>query len=77
MAILVVGFPTSIEQWGECRTCPTLLRRPTVTTVVSLYFDNSSRRKVPFDLGGMHTKVMGVRRNKTVFAFHLIDQVVY
>ena len=39
-------------------------------------FDNSSRRKVPYDLGGLHIK-MGVKQNWTAFVFHLIDQVVY
>ena len=44
---------------------------------VLINLDNSNRRKVPYDLGGMHTKLMGMKRDETAFVFHLIDQVVY
>ena len=76
--LVVLVLPTSNEQWGECRNCSTLLCRPTVNdNSVLMNFDNSSRRKVSYDLEGVHTKVMDVGRNETVFASHLIDQVVY
>ena len=73
---LVVGLPTSNEQLGECETGSTLLGRPTVTTFL-INFDNISRRKVMYDLGGIHAKAMDMGWNETVFAFHLIEQVVY
>ena len=34
---------------------------------VLINFDNLSRRKVLYDLGGMHIEVMGVKQNKTAF----------
>ena len=54
-------------------------RRPTVMhdSSVLMNFDNSSAHKVMYDLGSMHTKVMDVGRKETVFAFHLVDQVIY